>query len=132
MDLEAAVLLEGESVHRFELSMENAAGGVRPLERGGGCAKGGIDLGVVNHKRSPARFSDLPCAVIDDVVLRHLRGITRGPVDLDEVSGADRRQIRRGTHDDPTRHRVGGVFEHYAREISLDPLRLGIVDRADH
>ena len=132
MDLEAAVLLEGESVHRLELGMENAVGGVRPLERGGGCAKRGSTLGVVNHKRSAARCSDLPGAVIEDVLLRHHRSITRGPIDLDEVSGADRRRIRCRAYDDPTGHRLGGILQHEAREISLDPLRRGVIDGADH
>ena len=41
VDLEAAVLLEGKRVHRFELGMQHAGRGVGPLERGRGRAKGG-------------------------------------------------------------------------------------------
>ena len=69
VDLEAAVLLERESVHRLELGMKDAGGGVRPLKRGRGRAKGGIDSRVVNQKRTALRCGDLLGAVIEDVLL---------------------------------------------------------------
>src|SRR5262249_46297701 len=75
--------------------------------------------------------SDLLGAVIEDLLLGDLGGIARSPIDLDEVGGTDRSWIRRRAHDDPSGHCVGRVFQHEAREIALDSLCRGIIDRAD-
>src|SRR5262245_55876391 len=132
VDLEAAILLEGESVHRFELTMEDTPCRVGPLELGAGRAKGCVDAQVIDQQRAAAWFGDLLGSVIEDVLLGHPRGIARGPIYLDEVGGTDRGRVGRRAHDDPTGHRVGGIFEHQAREIAFDPLRSGIVDRTNH
>jgi len=53
-----APLRRSQSVHRFELSMKDAASGVRPFERGRGRAKGGIDPWVINYECTAAWCSD--------------------------------------------------------------------------
>src|SRR5262249_52370053 len=131
MDFETAILLECQCVHWFELSMKDAACGVRPLERRPGRAKGGFDPGVVNHECTTAWCGDLPGSVVDDFLLGHLRSITCSPIDLHKIGCPNRGGIRRCAYEDPSGHRVGGVLQHEARKIALDPLCRGIVDRAD-
>src|SRR5262245_9667679 len=132
MDLEATVLLKGESAYRFELDMKGSGGRVRLLERGRGRVKGGLDPRVANDQRAALWCRDLLGAAIENVLFRNFGRTAWRPIDLDKVGCADGCRVRRRAYDDPTRHKIGGVVEHEAGKISLHPLRRGIIDSADH
>src|SRR6516162_5058981 len=111
--------------------MKDAGSGVRPFQGDRSSAERRVDSWVVHHESTAACVCDLLGAVIEDVLLGDLGGVARGPVDLDEVGGTYGRRIGRCTHDDPSRYGVRGVVQYEAREVPLDPLGRGVVDRAD-
>src|SRR5215467_6583078 len=112
--------------------MKSGGGRVRPLERGRGGLKGGLDPRVANDQRAALWCRYLLGAVIEDVLFRNFGRISWLPIDFDKVGCADSCRVRRRAYDDPTRHEIGGVVEYEAGKITLHPLRRGIIDSADH
>ena len=119
MDLEDAVLLEGERVDRLELDMEDTARRVGLRERRLCAAKSGVHTLVVDEEDAALRVGNLLCAMIQNVLLGDVGAFAHGPIDLDEIGGANCRRVGLGENHDPAGHRARRVVEGEAADISL-------------
>ena len=89
MDLEDAILLEGERIDGLELRVQHAACRIAPFERRTRVPERRVEPFVVNQEDPAARVGDLHGAVGENILLGDVCPLARRPVDFDEVSRAD-------------------------------------------